>query len=126
MVRSRHRAHWATVLTLLAATGCASSPPPPGASAALTPADSETRDMRLVGHDGLQARSAYQPVIQKQGNRWIAYVGHHGGRAVNPMTGKEEPHGTSILDVTDPKNPRRFRGPNRTMSSSASSSAALR
>ena len=25
---------------------------------------------------------------------------------MNPMTGREEPHGTSIVDVTDPKNPR--------------------
>jgi hypothetical protein len=65
----------------------------------------DSRDMQLVGHNDLQGRSAYQPEIKKQGNRWIAYVGHHGGRAINPMTGKEEPHGTSILDVTDPKNP---------------------
>jgi hypothetical protein len=66
----------------------------------------DSRDMQLVGHNDLQGRSAYQPEIKKQGNRWIAYVGHHGGSALNPMTGKEEPHGTSILDVTDPKNPK--------------------
>jgi hypothetical protein len=65
----------------------------------------DSRDMQLVGHNDLQGRSAYQPEIKNQGNRWIAYVGHHGGRAINAMTGKEEPHGTSILDVTDPKNP---------------------
>jgi hypothetical protein len=62
--------------------------------------------MRLVGHDGLQARSAYQPVIQKQGNRWIAYIGHHGGRKLNPLTGQMEESGTSIVDVTDPRAPR--------------------
>ena len=61
--------------------------------------------MDLVGYDDLQARSAYQPVIQKQGERWIAYVGHHGGEALNPQTGKIEPNGTSIVDVTDPKRP---------------------
>ena len=66
----------------------------------------DSRDMQLVGHSDLQGRSAYQPEIKKQGNRWIAYVGHHGGSAINPMTGKEEPHGTSILDVTDPKSPK--------------------
>ena len=66
----------------------------------------DSRDMQLVGHNDLQGRSAYQPEIKKQGNRWIAYVGHHGGSALNPLTGKEEPHGTSILDVTDPKNPK--------------------
>src|SRR5262247_1183087 len=66
----------------------------------------EKHDMELVGFHDLQSRSAYQPVIHKQGDRWIAYIGHHGGRALNPLTGKEEQNGTSILDVTDPKQPR--------------------
>jgi len=66
----------------------------------------EQHDMRLVGQDDLQARSAYQPVIQRQGNRWIAYVGHHGGRRLNPLTGQMELNGTSIVDVTDPSRPR--------------------
>ncbi len=30
------------------------------------------RDMQLVGHHDLQSRSAYQPVIHHQGNRFIA------------------------------------------------------
>ena len=63
-------------------------------------------NMELVGYNDLQARSAYQPVIQKQGERWIAYIGHHGGEALNPLTGKMEPNGTSIVDVTDPKHPK--------------------
>src|ERR1041384_4829890 len=63
-------------------------------------------NMELVGYDDLQARSAYQPVIQKQGARWIAYIGHHGGEQLNPQTGKREPNGTSIVDVTDPKRPK--------------------
>ena len=62
--------------------------------------------MRLVGADDLQARSAYQPVVHHQGARWIAYVGHHGGKRMNSLTGQEELNGTSILDVTDPKHPR--------------------
>src|SRR4029077_9361431 len=66
----------------------------------------EMHDMQLVGFDDLQARSAYQPVIHKQGNRWIAYIGHHGGSQLTPLTGKQESNGTSILDVTDPKRPR--------------------
>ena len=36
----------------------------------------ESRDMTLLGSNDLQARSAYQPVIQKQGPRYIASVGH--------------------------------------------------
>ena len=71
----------------------------------------DAMNMRLVGYDDLQARSAYQPTIHHQGDRWIAYIGHHGGtdaipNPVNPMTGKPEPNGTSIVDVTDPAHPR--------------------
>src|SRR6201990_3438919 len=70
----------------------------------------ESSNMRLVGMNDLQARSAYQPTIHKQGNRYIAYIGHHGGtpdvpKPVNKMTGQPEFNGTSILDVTDPANP---------------------
>jgi hypothetical protein len=71
----------------------------------------EALNMRLVGFNDLQARSAYQPTIHHQGDRWIAYIGHHGGtddipEPVNPATGKAEPSGTSIVDVTDPANPK--------------------
>jgi len=69
------------------------------------PAPAEGRDMRLVGHDDLQARSAYQPVIHRQGARFIAYVGHHGGLKMNPLTARDELNGTSIVDVTDPARP---------------------
>jgi len=71
----------------------------------------EASNIRLVGYNDLQARSAYQPTLHHQGDRWIAYVGHHGGtdeipNPVNPMTGKAEPNGTSIIDVTDPAHPK--------------------
>ena len=66
----------------------------------------DSKDMELVGYSDLQGRSAYQPVIHRQGSRWIAYVGHHGGRARNPLTGRDEASGTSILDVTDPRAPK--------------------
>src|SRR5437870_10883884 len=70
----------------------------------------EASNMRLVGTSDLQARSAYQPTIHHQGDRWIAYVGHHGGtpdvpKPRNPLTGQEEFNGTSIVDVTDPAHP---------------------
>src|SRR6201998_4276768 len=71
----------------------------------------EASNMKLVGYNDLQARSAYQPTIHHQGDRYIAYIGHHGGTdavpdPINPMTGKAEPNGTSIVDVTDPAHPK--------------------
>jgi hypothetical protein len=75
-----------------------------GAAWAQHPASAS--NMALLGHQDLQARSAYQPVIHEQNGRWIAYVGHHGGRAVNSLTGREEDSGTSIVEVTDPRRPR--------------------
>ena len=66
----------------------------------------EAMNMRLLGTHDLQARSAYQPVIQVQSGRWIAYIGHHGGSALNPLTGVQEPNGTSIVEVTDPRSPK--------------------
>ena len=88
---------------LLAAPACAQAPKvgdPP-----------EAKNMRLVGFNDLQARSAYQPIIHKQGDRYIAYIGHHGGtqevpKPVNPLTGQAEFNGTSIVDVTDPRQPK--------------------
>ena len=64
------------------------------------------QNMTLAGYNDLQGRSAYQPVVRESNGRWIAYVGHHGGSVLNPLTGKTEDNGTSILDVTDPRNPR--------------------
>ena len=66
----------------------------------------ESSNMALVGHSDLQARTAYMPTIRQQGNRWIAYVGHHGDEKINPLNNQVEHNGTSIVDVTDPKNPR--------------------
>src|SRR5690242_5910338 len=95
--RSAMRHHWLWVGLVLASTA--------GAAA------QEASNMALVGWNDLQARSAYQPTIHRQGDRYIAYIGHHGGttaekQPLNPMTGKREFNGTSILDVTDPKNPK--------------------
>jgi hypothetical protein len=74
----------------------------------------EAKNMRLVGYDDLQGRSAYQPTIHHQGDRYIAYIGHHGGtpevpKPINKVTGQAEFNGTSILDVTNPANPKYLR-----------------
>jgi len=71
----------------------------------------EAKNMRLVGYNDLHGRSAYQPTIHHQGSRYIAYIGHHGGtpevpRPVNRLIGQAENNGTSIVDVTDPAQPK--------------------
>lgn len=60
----------------------------------------------LVGKDPLQGRSSYQLLPHQQNGRWILYVGHHPGKALNPLTDVEEQNGTSVLDVTDPRHPK--------------------
>jgi hypothetical protein len=81
------------VMPALAATGAADG-------------RAESSNMKLTGYNDLQGRTAYQPVIQRQGDRWIAYVGHHGDNKVNALNGKAEENGTSIVDVTDVRNPK--------------------
>jgi hypothetical protein len=84
-------------------TGGGNVPPTP--EPAPGPIDKPSQwNMEIVGHNDLQGRSAYQPTIISQDGRFIAYVGHHGNQKpiMNPMTGKAEVNGTSIVDVTDP------------------------
>jgi hypothetical protein len=82
----------------------------PGAHAQKLGDPAEAKNMRLVGFNDLQARSAYQPTIHKQGERYIAYIGHHGAsyvdKPVNALNGQGELNGTSIVDVTDPAQPK--------------------
>ena len=56
----------------------------------------------LVGFSDLQGRETLQVTLR--GN-WC-YAGHHTGNEFNPLTGKAEDNGTTILDVSNPKNPR--------------------
>jgi hypothetical protein len=80
----------------------------------------EHLNMRLVGTNDLQHRSTYQPTVHKYPNgRYILFAGHHalqnqgenqlpGGQPLpsfNPLTGNNEPNGTSLVDVSDPTHP---------------------
>ena len=62
-------------------------------------------NMELVGYDTLDGRSTYQPLVVRQGDRYIAYMAHHAGSAINRLNGQNETNGTSLLDVTDPRHP---------------------
>jgi hypothetical protein len=77
----------------------------------------QKKDMELVGTNDLQARSTYQPTVHRYpGDRYILFAGHHAlgtnlvtGQPLpsfNPLTGKNELNGTSLVDVTDPKQPK--------------------
>jgi hypothetical protein len=91
--------------------GHATPPPPKLKCPVLSPSCSDTRtaqsewNTELLGSDTLDGRSTYQPLVVHQGDRYIAYMGHHAGCAINRLNGQNELNGTSILDVTDPQHP---------------------
>lgn len=62
----------------------------------------ESLNVRLIGHNDLQGRESLQIVLKSN----YAYVGHHKGEELNPLTGKVEFNGTTILEVADPANPK--------------------
>ena len=62
----------------------------------------EAQNVRFIGHNDLQGRDSLQIVLK--GN--FAYLGHHRGEAFNPLTGKTEPNGTSIVNAADPQQPK--------------------
>jgi hypothetical protein len=67
---------------------------------------SNTFNTEWLGHNDLQGRTTYQTTVHTQGRSVIAYAGHFAGTMLNPMTGKVEENGTSIVDVTDPRHPK--------------------
>jgi hypothetical protein len=70
------------------------------------PDGSNTFNTEWLGHNDLQGRTTYQTTVHTQGRRVIAYAGHFNGQMLNPLTGVTETNGTSIVDVTDPRNPK--------------------
>src|SRR4029453_17524828 len=69
-------------------------------------------NVRLVGYHDLQGRTALVVTTKSDpaNGNWV-YVGHHesfrdGKPLLNPITGKEEFNGTSILEISNPAAPR--------------------
>ena len=60
-------------------------------------------NIKVEGFNDNQGRPIYQPLIVNQNGREILYLGNLAGNLLNPLTGKAEPNGTSIIDVTDVK-----------------------
>ena len=88
------------------------TPPPPNLMCpVLSPTCQDVRtaqsewNTELLGYDSLDGRSTYQPIVVHQGNRYIAYMAHHAGCAINRLNLANEVNGTSLLDVTDPSHP---------------------
>ena len=83
-----------------------------GAAAATDPRADDARNVRLVGYNDLQGReSLVVTTLSDAANGSWVYVGHHESYwdqkpKLNPITGKEEWNGTSILNVADPANPK--------------------
>jgi hypothetical protein len=65
----------------------------------------QIHNMRLVGWDSLDGRPSYHPWVNKQGSKYILYAAEHVGYAINRLNGRNEPNGTSVIDVTDPSRP---------------------
>jgi hypothetical protein len=86
-------------------------PPPKLICPVLSPSCDDTRtaqsewNAEFLGSDSLDGRSAYQPLVVRQGDRYIAYMAHHAGCAINRLNLANEVNGTSIIDVTDPRHP---------------------
>ncbi len=73
----------------------------------------EGNNMRLVGYSDLQGRESLEVHVRSNdANGSWAYVGHSNNYwgdedgHMNPITGQVELNGTSILDISDPANPK--------------------
>src|SRR5262245_50785972 len=95
-------------------TGCQASPvseSPAAASVTTDPRAEDAQNVRLVGYHDLQGReSLVVTTLSDPANGSWVYVGHHESYwdskpKTNPITGKDEWNGTSILNVDDPAKP---------------------
>jgi hypothetical protein len=64
-------------------------------------------NMKIVGFQDNQGRaSSDDGWIENQNGRYILYMADSPGKGLNPLTGKVENNGTSLIDVTDPTQPK--------------------
>ena len=112
-------------LLLMAAAACSptAAPPPAQAAAAVDPRSDGAENVRLVGFQDLQGRQSLEVKTKSNAanGNW-AYVGHSPNDRshpqasdegqvddepiLNPITGKMEWNGTSIIEISDPSNPK--------------------
>ena len=101
----------ALALVLLLAACTTNTAKAPDAATADPYAES-AQNIRLVGYNDLQGRTALMVTTKSDpaNGNWV-YVGHHesfrdGKPLLNPITGKMEFNGTSILEISDPAHPK--------------------
>ena len=82
------------------------------ASSAQNPPAAEAQNVRLVGYHDLQGRESLQVTTKSDAANgdWV-YVGHSDNywgepQHLNPITNRMEWNGTSILEISDPANPK--------------------
>jgi hypothetical protein len=102
------------LLLLIPAAACSPAATPSSAeeTAAADASSDGAQNVRLVGYNDLQGRESLVVTTKSDpaNGSWV-YVGHHESfwddkPKLNPITGKMEWNGTSILDVADPSKPK--------------------
>ena len=106
-------AAFAVVAALAAgAAACQSQAPAPAAGPAADDRAEDAQNVRLVGYTDLQGReSLVVTTLSNPANGSWVYVGHHESfwddkPKMNPLTGRDEWNGTSVVNVDDPANPK--------------------
>jgi len=99
-------------MVLTAGAACSRQMPTAAEATAPDPLAEDAQNVRLVGHHDLQGRTALVVTTKSDpaNGNWV-YVGHHDAfrddqPLLNPITGKMEFNGTSILETSDPSKPR--------------------
>jgi len=78
----------------------------PPTKAGLNSSAADVNNAKWLGHNDLQGRVTYQTTVHTYPNgKVIAFAGHFNGTMYNPITKANEINGTSLVDVTDPRNP---------------------
>ena len=103
----------AVAAAILLLTGCSGeTPATEDEIASDTERTVEAENVRLVGYNDLQGRETLVVTTKSDdaNGNWV-YVGHHesyydGEQRFNPITNEMEWNGTSILEISDPANPR--------------------
>ena len=114
MVYERTRMPVFVLIALLGAAvaACRAPEPAPAAESSADERADAAQNVRLVGHNDLQGReSLVVTTMSDPANGSWVYIGHHESfwdqkPKMNPITGREEWNGTSIVNVDDPANPK--------------------